>query len=447
MPEKPRPFTLTDVRALPPNGSVWDAGTGGVAGFGARRQHSTAIAYVLMYRTSEGRYRRFTIGRHGAPWTPDMARKEAKRILGAVADGADPAAEKREKRQAATVAELCDNYLEDAKAGRLLTRRGAAKKGSTLATDRSRIERHIKPLLGAMKVPTVSRADVERFMHDVAMGGTAQRVKLNRKHALSNVRGGKGAASRTLGLLGAIFAYAERKGMVGENPVRGIIRYADGRRERRLSESEYAGLGAGLAKAAEVKPGTKGKPDRAAMWPAAVAATRFLALTGWRSGEAIVLRWSAVDLDRRSVRLTDSKTGESLRALSAAACALLRGLGPGEADGLVFPASRGEGIMSGFASQFARIAKGGGLPPDVTPHVLRHSFMSLGNDLGFTEATIGMLCGHKGHGGGSVTRGYIHAGDALFGAADRIATAVLRKLGGQSGCEVVEGPGADRLRA
>ncbi len=71
-------------------------------------------------------------------------------------------------------------------------------------------------------------------MHDVADSETAQRVKLAKKHALSSVRGGKGAASRTLGLLGAIFAYAERKRMIGENPARGVIRYADGKRERRL---------------------------------------------------------------------------------------------------------------------------------------------------------------------------------------------------------------------
>jgi hypothetical protein len=201
---------LKDVRALAANGEVWDGGTEGVAGFGARRQRTDAIAYVLLYRTAEGRSRRYTIGRHGAPWTPETARKEAKRLLGGVAEGTDPAAQKREKRQAATVGELCDIYLADAETGRLLTRRGMAKKQTTLDTDRSRIERHIKPLLGSMKVPSVTRADVERFMHDVAEGGTARRVKLPKKRAVSIVRGGKGAASRTLGLLGAIFTYAER---------------------------------------------------------------------------------------------------------------------------------------------------------------------------------------------------------------------------------------------
>ena len=431
---------LREIRALGPNEEVWDAA---VAGFGARRQRSDAVAYVVMYRTAEGRLRRYTIGRHGAPWTPETARDEAKRILGIVADGGDPAAEKKAKRQAATVSELCDLYLADAEAGRLLTRRGVAKKASTLMTDRSRIDRHIRPLLGSMKVPAVTREDIERFMHAVAEGETARRERTGNKRGLSYVRGGKGAASRTLGLLGAIFAYAERKRMVRENPVRGVIRYADGKRERRLSDAEYAALGKGLAAAsAPPKPRKDGKAGRAPMWPAAVAATRFLALTGWRSGEALTLRWGMVDLARRTARLPDTKTGESLRPLSTAACDVLRAQGPGAADALVFPPSRGAGTMSGFPSLFARIARAGGLPAEVTPHVLRHSFASLANDLGYSEATIGMLIGHKGAGG--TTRGYIHHGDALTVAADRIAATVLRKLAGEGAAAVAEGPGAQR---
>jgi len=116
---------LREVRALKPGEEVWDTG---VSGFGARRQRSEAVAYVLMFRTAEGRLRRFTIGRHGAPWTPDTARDKARELLVEVSKGADPAAEKKEKRNASTIGELCDLYLEDAQAGRLLTRRGIAKK-------------------------------------------------------------------------------------------------------------------------------------------------------------------------------------------------------------------------------------------------------------------------------------------------------------------------------
>ena len=421
-------ITLKSVRALRPNQEIWDAGAGAVTGFGARRQKGDAVAYVLLYRTSEGRSRRYTIGRHGAPWTPDAAREEAKRLLGEVTTGADPAANKKAKRNADTVAELCDLYLVDAKAGRLLTRRGAAKKSTTLVTDQSRIDRHIKPLLGAMKVPAVRREDVERFMHAVAEGETAGRVKTAKKRGLSNVRGGRGAASRTLGLLGAIFAYAERKRMRPDNPVRGVIRYADGARRRRLSDVEYAALGRGLAAASLPRtPQEDGRPGRAPLWPAAVAAARFLALTGWRSGEALGLRWGMVDLARRTARLPDTKTGASMRPLSNAACEVLRRLGRGKDEALVFPATRGNGVMAGFPSLFARIVQAGELPDDVTPHVLRHSFASLAADLGYSEPTIATLVGHKGH---TITSRYVHAADAvLLAAADGVADRTAELMG------------------
>ena len=58
-----------------------------------------AVAYVLKFRTTEGRQRWHTIGRHGAPWTPDTAREEAKRLLGEVVTGGDPAAAKSAKRE------------------------------------------------------------------------------------------------------------------------------------------------------------------------------------------------------------------------------------------------------------------------------------------------------------------------------------------------------------
>src|SRR5262245_53337952 len=201
---------LREIRELAPAETVWDAA---VPGFGARRQKGKAVAYVLKFRTAEGRQRWHTIGRHGAPWTPDKAREEAQRLLGDVARGSDPAAMKRGQRNAATVGELCDLYLKDAEACRLLTTRKARKEVSTLATERERIERQIKPLLGQCKVAAVTREDIDAFTHDVAAGKTAGRVKTAKKRGLANVRGGKGTATRTMGLLGAIFTYAERHRM------------------------------------------------------------------------------------------------------------------------------------------------------------------------------------------------------------------------------------------
>jgi integrase len=407
-----RPIGLREVRGLKPGEIIWDAA---VTGFAARRQQSPAISYLVYYRTAEGRQRWFTIGRHGSPWTPETARKQARRILGQVAAGTDPAAEKRTVRKARTITELCHLYLADAEAGRLLTRRKAAKKPSTLATDRGRIERHIKPLLGRMTVPAVSREDVERFMHAVAEGETAAQIKTG-LHGLARVQGGKGTATRTVGLLGAIFAYAVRHRMRPDNPVHGVMRFADGRRERRLLDEEYRALGEALRAA-----------ETSGMWPAAIAAARFLALTGWRSGEVLGLRWMEVDLGRRTTRLSDTKSGPSIRPLSHAACDVLAKLSRISGE-RVFPASRGgPNTVLHLKKFWPRIARTAGLPTDVTPHVLRHSFASVAADLGYSEPTIGALVGHKGH---SVTSRYLHSADAvLLAAADAVANRTAELMG------------------
>jgi integrase len=396
---------LRHVRALQPGETIWDES---LPGFGARRQRSDAVAYVLFYRTADGRQRWFTIGRHGAPWTPDTARAEARRLLGEVANNADPAADKRAKRNAKTVAELCDSYLEDAKAGRLLTRRKVPKKASTLAIDVGRIERHIKPLIGNRSVAAVTREDIDALLHDVARGKTAGNTRSAKKRGLARVRGGKGTANRVVGLLGAIFGYAVRRRMRSDNPVRGVEMFADGRRDRRLSDDEYRMLGVALEEAAGE-----------GFWPAAIAASRFLAFTGWRSGEALALRWDELDLPRRTATLVDTKTGRSVRPLSHAACDVLRGLTV--SGDLVFAATRGDGdvVMSGFKKMFKEIAALGKLPPDITPHTLRHSFASLAGDLGYSEPTIAALIGHKGQ---TMTSRYVHAADAvLLAAVDVVA--------------------------
>lgn len=424
---------LTEVGALPPNSELWDAGKGAVAGFGIRRQRSKAVAYIVIFRDRSGRSRRLTIGRHGAPWTPDTARKEAQDVLARVAKGEDPATEKREAREAATVADLCTRYMDAANAGRLPTRRSGTKKASTLATDQSRIDAHILPLLGKRTVAGLTTADLERFMRDVADGKTHRREHLGRARAVRVVRGGMGTASRTVGLLGAILTYAVKVGLRADNPAHGVLRPADGKRERRLSEIEYAALAKGLEKAAQPgEPRTDGKQARRAMWPHAVAAIRFLSLTGWRSGEALGLRWQDVDLPRRTARLADTKTGASTRALSRAACAVLElqhmATG-GEAAALVFPPARGgeESIMSGFKRFMSKVVALAELPPEITAHVLRHSFASVAADLELSEITIGALIGHKG---GGITRRYTHAADAvLVAAADRVAGEVLRQMG------------------
>src|SRR5262245_22037708 len=393
------------IKALRPAQVVWDSA---VIGFGARRQRSDAVSYFVIYRTAEGRQRWHTIGRHGAPWLPDTARDEARRLLGDVARGEDPAGTKRAIRKAITVAELCDRYMADAKAGLVLTRFGSGKKATTLAIDGGRIARHIKPVLGGLAVAAVTAADVRNLRDAVAAGKTACHVKTGCR-GLAKVRGGKGAATRVLRLLGGIFTYAIAHGMRTDNPVRGVPQFRDGQRERRLSKSEYRALGKALRQAEK----------RA--WPPAVAAAQFLTLSGWRTGEALSLKWSEVDLAARTAVLPGTKIGRSMRPLSDAACNVLRKLPqvPGE---LVFPSSHGGGPMPKLAKHWARIIKLAGLSADVSPHILRHSFAGIAADLGYSDLTIAALLGHKMR---TVTSRYARTADpVLLAAADATANRI-----------------------
>ena len=280
--------------------------------------------------------------------------------------------------------------------------------GKLLISDRGRIARHIVPLLGRKSVASVTRNDIDGFMHDIATGKTASRQK-TKPRGLSVVRGGRGVASRSVGLLGAIFTYAIRKGLRFDNPAHGIVRFADGRRQRRLTDDEYRQLGRAL-KTAEV-------------WKPAIAATWLMILTGWRRGEVLGLRWSEVDLPRRTARLADTKTGASLRPLSELACMVIQSQ-PMIGD-MVFASRSGEMIV-GYRKMWLRIAKLVGLPADITPHVLRHSFASLAADLGYSEPTISSLLGHKTH---SITSRYVHSADAvLLAAADAVASATMKLM-------------------
>ena len=84
--------------------------------FHARRQ-TAAVSYVLIYPHGG---RATAVADHRAPWlawTPDTARREAKRLLGSVAGGLDPAALKRAKRSARSRCRAVRLYLADAEAG------------------------------------------------------------------------------------------------------------------------------------------------------------------------------------------------------------------------------------------------------------------------------------------------------------------------------------------
>ena len=123
---------------------LWDTE---IRGFGVRALPSGLKTFIIQYRNASGAKHRINLGRYGI-MTVEQARDLARIKLGAVAAGDDPAEALRRDRNCMTVGQVCDWYLEEAEAERLLGRRHKPIAKSTLALDRSRMEQHVRPLLG-----------------------------------------------------------------------------------------------------------------------------------------------------------------------------------------------------------------------------------------------------------------------------------------------------------
>ncbi|MGY4227599.1 integrase [Bradyrhizobium sp. USDA 4503] len=208
-------ITKTAVEALAAGASIWDAGhREAVRGFGVRRQRGTPI-YLVKYRVAGRKHARFyTIGPHGSPWTPEKARREAKRLLGLVAGGKDPADEKKQSalQAADTLFKIAERYLKHAKQKQ--------KPRSYIET-----ERH---LLIAWKP-----------LHTTSV------FHIHRRHVASRLaeiaeNQGPVAASHARAALSAMFNWAIREGLdIPANPVSGTNRSAEPRsRDRVLSDTE-----------------------------------------------------------------------------------------------------------------------------------------------------------------------------------------------------------------
>lgn len=398
---------------------VWDQE---LPGFGLKVLPSGVKTFFVWYRAHGGGRtaprRELKIGNFPTV-TPDMARAKARSILASVqVEGSDPAANLQRKRAEITVAQLCDLYLDPENGG------CADKKSSTVRTDRSRIGAHIKPLLGDLKVGAVSARDVQRFKRDVEQG-RARRSEKWGPRAVSVVRGGRGAAARTLGLLGGIFSWGIREGHTHANPVAGVERAKDRQSERFLSATELARLGESIEHAAREGANPKG-----------LAVIRLLSLTGARKGEIEGLRWSEVDFERGCLRLGDSKTGQKVIPVGAGPLAILNGLVE-ERDKdspFVFPAAGdSEAHYSGTPKVWLRVRTLAGLH-DVRLHDLRHTFASLAAARGESLLMIGKLLGHADV---KTTARYAHlADDPIRRAANDVADAASAALQGRQGTVV-----------
>lgn len=437
---KPK-LTMKVVEALETRSTDYVTWCGQLPGFGCRVRPTGTKSFIAQYDFGgrNGRTRKVTLGTFGK-LTVEQAREAARKVLASAELGQDVADDRAKKRGEMTISQLCDDYLKHG---------CEAKKASTLATDRGRIERHIKPQLGTRQIGSIVKSDVANFMKAVADGKTATDEK-TKKHGRARVTGGKGAATRTVRLLGGIFSYAIDRGYLQTNPRHGVKVYADNKGERFLSGDELRRLGDALRDAEtigipwQLNDGAKAKhrrtdaeSQREVVSPYAVAAIRLLMLTGCRAGEVLNLKWSHVDFERGFLNLADSKTGAKKVLIGAPALELLANL-PRIGD-YVIAGSDPEKPRSDLKRPWKRITAHAGLA-DLRLHDLRHSYASIGAASGMGLGIVGKLLGHAST---ATTARYAHfADDPLRRASDSIAGTIAAAIGSGKSADVIPLKGA-----
>jgi integrase len=215
--------TLVDgLNPGPTEYTVWDAK---LPGFGVRVRPSGALSFIIVYRAGTGRtapFRRYTVGTVGKI-ARDAARTQAKALLGSVANGADPAAEKRAKRPKAedvSFDKLCELYIEEY----------AKPNKSSWKNDEGYLKRP-RASLGRLPAKTVTDDDIADILDEIAEDAPV-------------------SANRTQSVIHKMFEWARQPGRkyAPTNPIRGLARRGgkENTRKRVLTDDEIRALWWGL---------------------------------------------------------------------------------------------------------------------------------------------------------------------------------------------------------
>ena len=393
---------------------VWDAD---LTGFGVRVQPSGTKSYVIRYRAGSGRSaptRRMTLG-STRKITPDQARGLAKKLLGSVAHGVDPAAERAAETRAETLHELAELFLAEHVDSKL--------RSSTRALYRDILERLVLPNLGMRKADKITTNEVARIhagMHE---------------HPYQ--------ANRMLAVVASMYSFAAKRKILSSesNPVRGIQRYRESGRERFPTSRELTRLGDAIHEGEtiglpydidEQRPQSKHAPKqpnrRTMLDPHAAAALRLLIFTGARLREILTLRWDWVDLERGLLLLPDSKTGKKAIVVNAPAAKILAEL-PRTGAYVIGGKSAGtsqEKPRADLQRPWHAVMRRAGLTA-VRIHDLRHTHASVGAGAGLGLPIIGKLLGHAR---ATTTARYTHLDvDPLRRASEHIGRQLAMAMG------------------
>ncbi|MGO4438449.1 tyrosine-type recombinase/integrase [Rhizobium sp. RAF56] len=240
--------TIVKKLELPPGKDdivFWD---NSLAGFGLRIRKGGKRVFVAQFRDEAGATRRVTIGSTDV-LEADEARAQAKKLLGGVAIGNDPAKAKKEARLAVKFGEMLDKYLAHAK---------DKQEASTLEATTRNLRTHSKGF------------------HTTALREIG-RIDIAELHGKITKKNGPVQANRVLASLSGYFAFLVARGQVETNPVNGVPKNVEKGRERVLTDDELRAIWKGTESGSDY--------DRI---------IRVLLLTGLRRSEVGSMRWEEV---------------------------------------------------------------------------------------------------------------------------------------------------------